>query len=188
MTARKNRRERLRAWCFQHRPYLWYVAAVVGLLVLVLPTVVGGVGLAVLAALAVGVAIAAPAVGTAAVIEGMVAEVLEVTAETSVGGTPVQGRLGANELAMSGFVRDWVWEAKLHFGELKDTTADRICLKRWLGEQMKAGSVRKSDAIHYIPMIVELVFVPGIAEVLAARVAQSGVARLMRSLGGQPAK
>lgn len=189
LTAKKSRGERLKAWLFQHRRALWSVAAVAGPLVLGLPHIVGGVALVVSAATAAGAALGAPAVGTPAVVEGVVAEVLEVTNETTLGDVPLVGRLNANDLALSGFVRDWVWNAKLHFGELKDTSADRICLKRWLGEQMKAsGSVRTCDAVHFIPTIVELVFIPGIAEVLAARVAQSGVARLMRTMGGQAAK
>lgn len=79
----------------------------------------------------------------------------------------------------------WIHKAKLHFGELKDTAADRICAKRWLAEAMKAADMRDVDAVCLIPLVVEMLFVPSVEEVFAHRLRHSRVAGVMKRMAGK---
>lgn len=79
-------------------------------------------------------------------------------------------------------VRDWVVRARLHFGEVKNTPADQLCVKRWLGEQMKAADVRDTDARATIPAIAFLATVPDEGDVFGAAVQDAFVVRGMQAL------
>jgi hypothetical protein len=70
-------------------------------------------------------------------------------------------------------IRTWLEEAICFFGRLEDTPADRQVLRKWLGAQMKAGDVRTKDAVDWIPMVVELYFLPTTGELRAQRIRDS---------------
>lgn len=132
---------------------------------------------AVLAAIAL--AMADPAIGVTDEIEELAANAMGVSEFVTVGGA----RLQCEGAKFTGrVIHDWVCKAKLHFGDLKDTPADRTVVKRWLAEQMKAADMRDKDAIALVPVVTELVWVPLESDVVAARVKRSKVVAAMKML------
>lgn len=103
-----------------------------------------------------------------------------------VAGRRCEDIIGERGLRRAKAVRRWVREAKLEFGELKDREADRIVLKRWLGERMRAADMRTKDAVQLIPLVVETFMLPTKEEVEAAAVGVSAAAGLMRAALERP--
>lgn len=83
-------------------------------------------------------------------------------------------------------VRKWYMECILHFGRLDDTPADRQVLHKWLGGQMKAADVRITDAVSWIPIIVELYYLPTVGELFAGRLKASAAYAVVKA-AAQPA-
>lgn len=114
--------------------------------------------------------------------EGMAAEALGVAECTKVGGVAVNN--DPETQVVTAATRAWVRKVKLHFGEVKDTPAEQICVKRWLAEKMKEADMRDSDARGLIPVVAFLATVPDVDDVAAQCVRNSAVVRNMRVLGG----
>lgn len=119
-------------------------------------------------------------------VEAIVADMLEVGDCTWVGKQCTEDVLEAKDRVLSRGARDWVVRAKLHFGEVKDTPADQLCVKRWLAEQMKAADVRNVDAAGMIPVVAFMCTVPDSNDMLANFMRQSMVVKNARVLGGPP--
>lgn len=117
-------------------------------------------------------------------IEAGVADMVGVGECTTIGSTKAEALLNDDTKKLSKSTVEWVMRAKLHFGELKDSAADRICAKRWLAEEMKKADMRDKDACGLIPVVVEMLFIPTSDDVFAAKVRKSRVATLMRHLAG----
>lgn len=115
------------------------------------------------------------------------AEIVGVGDTTTIGKAKACDKLDVVDKELTQGVLKWLNAAKVHFGELRDTAADRICLKRWLGEKMKAADMRDKDALGLIPVVVELMFVPTIDDALAAQVKRSRVAATMKACCPRPA-
>jgi len=80
--------------------------------------------------------------------------------------------------------RKWVQRVKLHFGQVTMKPADQLCVKRWLGEQMKAEDMRDSDARALVPVVAVLSAVPDADDLRAVAMVQSSVVQAMLALGG----
>jgi hypothetical protein len=116
--------------------------------------------------------------------EAYAASVLGVTEVTTIGGSQAADLLDEDDHRITKAVRKWVRKVKLHFGEVKDTPADQLCVKKWLAEQMKAEDMRDKDARGLIPVVAFLSSVPDSDDVVATFMRQSGVVNIMRILGG----
>lgn len=103
--------------------------------------------------------------------EAYVADIAGVGDVTEVGNATAEAVLDGVDKELTKGARKWLRKAKLHFGDLKDTTADRICLKRWLAEQMKGEDMRDKDACGMIPVVVTAMFIPTLDDVLGAQLA-----------------
>lgn len=121
-------------------------------------------------------------------VESMVADVVGLADCTEVG---VAGRtktadscLDDEAKGLTAAARKWVQRVKLHFGEVKDTPADLLCVKRWLAEQMKAEDMRDKDARGLIPVVAVLATVPDQDDILGNMVRQSAMVSNARFLGG----
>lgn len=99
-----------------------------------------------------------------------------------VNGKPI--RMTPSEWEVPYAVRKWVTRVKLHFGAVTNKPADQLCVKRWLGEQMKAEDMRDTDARRIIPVVALLASVPDAADCLARAVEKSSVVAAMRHLVG----
>lgn len=141
-------------------------------------------GVAVLASAAAALAISRPLQTVSDKMEAYVAEMVGAGDCTTIGGVRADQQLDEEDKALSRAAVDWIQRAKLHFGELRDSAADRICAKRWLAEEMKKADMRNKDACGLIPIVVEMLFVPTTDEVLAAKLRRSRVAGAMRLLAG----
>lgn len=80
-------------------------------------------------------------------------------------------------------VTRWLEECILHFGRLDDTAADRQVLHKWLGGQMKAGDVRNSDAVSWIPIVIKLYYLPTVGELFAKRLEASAAYAVIKAAG-----
>lgn len=100
--------------------------------------------------------------------------------QTLINGRKVQMKAKSWDKAF--VVRKWVVKTKLHFGTITSKPADQLCVKRWLGEQMKAEDMRDTDARAIIPVVALLASVPDAADCLAKAVEQSSVVAGMKSL------
>lgn len=118
------------------------------------------------------------------VVEAMAADVVRIGTETTVDGALLDDALGQPEREVTKATRKWVRKTKLHFGEVKDTPADQLCVKRWLAEQMKAEDVRDKDARALVPIVAFLATVPDQDDILANFLRHSVVVRHARVLGG----
>lgn len=89
-------------------------------------------------------------------------------------------------------VEELVTTARLRFGRLADSAADRLVVERWLGDQLQqmcqkegGGGARKADVIALykcIPYALELFFVPNYHDVSARHMARhSHVVKALRS-------
>lgn len=141
-------------------------------------------GPVVCAATAAALAVSQPLQVVSDDMEAYVAEMVGAGDSTTIGSTRAEDRLDAVDRQLTTAAVEWIQRAKLHFGELRDTAADRICAKRWLAEEMKKADMRNKDACGLIPIVVEMLFVPTIDDVLAAKLRRSRVAGAMRSLAG----
>jgi hypothetical protein len=180
--ATGNKVDRFRNWCFHARRSLRVVA-------------LAGAGVAVAASgtlAAVGL-VAAVGAATASLtkkphdpvpdkVEAYVADMLGVSDSVRFDGKLAEEHLDEVDRGLTQSAVKWVHELKMHFGELKDTSADRIVAKRWLAEQMKAADMRTKDAVALIPTVVELMFLPTLDELLAVMVRRSRVGGLMKAL------
>lgn len=101
---------------------------------------------------------------------------------TRVNGKPI--RMRESEWEVPHAVRKWVTRVKLHFGAVTNKPADQICVKRWLGEQMKAEDMRDTDARRIIPVVAMLASVPDAADCFARAVEKSSVVAALRHLVG----
>lgn len=119
-------------------------------------------------------------------VEACVADMAGVADCTTVGGRSAEEHLSHRNRELSRAAVEWIMRAKLHFGELKDTAADRICAKRWLAEEMKKADMRDKDACGLIPVVVEMLFVPTADDVFASKIKRSRVARTMKLLAETP--
>lgn len=117
-------------------------------------------------------------------VEATVSKVLGLASEVEINGITASELLSDNERDRAKGIRRWVHRAKLHFGEVKDTPADILCVKRWLAEQMKADDVRDKDARRMIPMVAVLCTVPDRDDIAANMVRQSTVVQHARRLAG----
>lgn len=176
---------RFRAFLDQHKPFLLGAVAAGACLGAVLCGT-GGKLVSVAAGTVAGVALcqwAKPPEGlTPDVMEAAVADVVQVADVTTISGQQAEAHLDSEWRELTSAARKWLMKATLHFGEMRDTPADRIVLKRWLAEQMKKEDMRDKDACRLIPTVVELMFVPTIDEVLAHAIRRSRVACAMRVL------
>lgn len=140
------------------------------------------------AAAAAGLAVSRPMLHVTDKMEAYVAEMVGAGDSTTIGGTVAEDLLDDQDRILTRSAVEWIQRARLHFGELRDTAADRICAKRWLAEEMKKADMRDKDACGLIPVVVEMLFVPTIDDVLAARLRRARTAGVMRSLvGSSPA-
>jgi len=114
----------------------------------------------------------------------MVADVVGLADETRVDGEAATGKLDCADREITRSVRRWVRRAKLHFGEVKDSAADQLCVKRWLAEQMKAEDMREKDARGLIPIVAYLASVPDADDITANFIRHSSVVKHARFLGG----
>lgn len=82
-------------------------------------------------------------------------------------------------------VRKWFELCYLQFGRCLDTPAERRIMFRWMAEEMKAQTVRVKDAMAWIPLVVEMMFVPTVDEIYASMVARSGTAVALKAMLSQ---
>lgn len=187
LSANHSPWDRARAWCYRWRRQLTYAIAA-GAAVAVVGS--GGsrvAGVVACATAAVAVSASQPLQAVTDDMEAYVAEMVGAGDCTTIGSRPAEDLLDGVDRQLTASAVEWIRKAKLHFGELKDTAADRICAKRWLAEEMKKADMRDKDACGLIPIVVEMLFVPTIDEVLAAKLRRSRVAGVMRAMVG-PAK
>jgi hypothetical protein len=118
-------------------------------------------------------------------VEQLVALATGMHTATTLDGVVVATDAGDQAKRHARVVGKWLTIAKLHFGEVRDTPADRIAVKRWLAEQMKGADMRDSDAVKYIPMVVELMWTPLIGDIVAARMRDSRVVAALKMLAPQ---
>jgi hypothetical protein len=101
-------------------------------------------------------------------------------------------------VAMNRGVETWFQEAWCRFGTVADTPAERRIIHNWLSEEMgKAqrapvapgndqdaaqGSVRKADRMVWIPIVIEMMFIPTRHQVYASLLAQSKTVRAMKAM------
>lgn len=120
--------------------------------------------------------------------EAAAAKMAGVASEVTVDGVVASGLVRGDAKRISKCVRKWVVLAKLRWGHLADTRADRTCLARWLAEEMvKEGpdqerDMRHKDRFQIVQLAVEMFFVPTAEELLAAAIKKSAVVRGMKSL------
>lgn len=107
----------------------------------------------------------------------------EVEGQVEVDGKVAETSPAADELsAYAKPIREWFVAAWLRFGVLEDTSADRRTVHRWLADEMKAADVRNTDAFGWIPVIVEMMFVPTVGQIYASHIGRSGTAHVLRSM------
>ena len=123
-----------------------------------------------------------PLVRCPEVVEGIVAATLGMDECTTLGGAPVKVDEESREISSA--TRKWVQKVKLHFGEVRDTPAEQICVKKWLAEQMKSEDMRDKDARGLIPTVAFLATVPDDDDAAAVCARNSAIVRNMRVLGG----
>lgn len=189
-----TRLQRLGEWCRQHRWALHggMAAATVSALLVGrgcsgAARTMGVVSCAAASALAEWCCRRAPVLGqTPAMVEQVAAHVLGVDDVTTINGVvaEVEVEKDADLKEISAGLRKWVQKTKLHFGEVRDTPADQLCVKKWLAEQMKEADVRDKDARGMIPMVAFLATVPDSDDAVAANLRYSAVVRNMRIFGG----
>lgn len=98
-------------------------------------------------------------------VEAVVAEALGMGGNVVIGDKKASDMVAAGGAELQGncrFAREWSIRLRLHFGETRDTAADRIVYKRWLAEEMGKADVRYTDQAEYIPLVVELALMPDI--------------------------
>lgn len=117
-------------------------------------------------------------------LEAYVAEMAGAADCTQLGNHSATEWLDDVDKLLTNAAVEWIQRARLHFGELKDTSADRICAKRWLAEKMKEADMRDKDACGLIPIVVEMLFIPSINEILAAKLKKSRVAGALKAMVG----
>lgn len=79
---------------------------------------------------------------------------------------------------------EWHYRARLNFGRLDQTEADKKCLQRWLGDKIHAEhpDMRTKDKVAMIDLILALYWVPRDSEIIAEMAANSGPAVILRSM------
>lgn len=182
-TTGRSRWARFRTWCHQQRHQLTAAAGVAAAVGVVFPPV-----LAVGALFGMGRLLSqqGPILERpCAQMEAYAASVLGVADVTTVSGVLVDKILDDGDRLLTRSVRQWVRKAKLHFGEVKDTRADQLCVKKWLAEQMKEADMRDKEARGLIPVVAFLSTVPDSDDAVANFMRHSGVVSIMRILGGE---
>lgn len=76
-----------------------------------------------------------------------------------------------------GYYSELVAEAKICFDTSSHTEADRLVVRRWLGDKMKEHGVRTKHILQHLDLCVELAFIPSNAELYAQEAASSTTAR-----------
>jgi len=109
-------------------------------------------------------------------VEALVAQVADVHPDVMVNGRHIGV---APDQFRTRTIREWVERAKLRFGGSQDTAADRRVIRMWLADEMKQADMRTSDAVRLIPVVLEMVFLPGAGDIEAASVKQSRTAALL---------
>lgn len=157
----------------------------------VLGTAVASASLPLAAACGLGLALGstgAPDLGTPLLLERQAIHLLDMQGITKVDGSDVVAG-SPEEREMQALVtrpvREWFEQAYLRFGPLTDTQADRRILHLWLADEMKRATVRNKDAMLWIPLVVELMFIPTLESVYASMIARSGTARILKAMGAQ---
>jgi hypothetical protein len=84
------------------------------------------------------------------------------------------------DIKLSAATEKWLHRAILKFGRLQDTPADRRVLRLWLGGEMEKADMRHKDAVSLIPLVVEMMFIPGVEELVAARIRKSVLATMLK--------
>jgi len=166
------------------------VSAVTALMLWVQWVGCGIVGLLLSAALCAAALATRPAAPDTlpAVMEANVAKMAGVASEVTIDGKAASGLVQGEAKRVSKCVRKWVTLAKLRWGYLADTRADRTCLARWLSEEMvKEGpdqekDMRHKDRLQVVALAVEMFFVPTAEELVAGAVRRSAVVRGLKSL------
>jgi len=122
------------------------------------------------------------------VVEANAAKMAGVASEVTVNGVSASTLVTGRAKEMSKIVRKWVVLAKLRWGHLQDTRADRTCLARWLAEEMvkdgpeKEKDLRHKDRLAVVQLAVEMFFVPTAEELLAQAIRRSAVVQGLKSL------
>lgn len=117
-------------------------------------------------------------------VEACVADMVGAGESTTIGGIPAVQLLSEGNRTLTKSAVEWTQRAKLHFGVLQDTTADRICARRWLAEEMKKADMRDRDACGLIPVVVEMLLIPTVDDIFAQKIRHSRVAKAMHALHG----
>lgn len=83
---------------------------------------------------------------------------------------------------------EWVYRARVHFGTLDNTSADRKALERWCGEEIRKEhkDMRYKDVYCVVQMVCATYWLPREEDVVAAGMARSGVAQVMSTLAKPP--
>lgn len=123
---------------------------------------------------------------TSVEMEAVVANATGISKGTTIGGVVARSLLNEDQVTRGKAIRKWTRRARLQFGMLKDTTADRIVLRRWLAEQMKAEDMRDKDACRLIPFVVATFFLPTAEELEAAQWVGTDVAEMLRGAVQSP--
>lgn len=82
---------------------------------------------------------------------------------------------------------EWHLRARLNFGRLDETEADKKCLYRWLGDRLSVEhpDLRTKDKVAITELVVAMYWVPRETEIIAQLCAKSGVATLLRAMAAQ---
>lgn len=83
---------------------------------------------------------------------------------------------------MSKGIRKWLHRAKVKFGSMEDTPADRRVLELWLGDEMKKDDMRDWDIVKMRPLVVEFMFIPGLEDIVAKQVRESMSKKALKRL------
>jgi hypothetical protein len=79
-----------------------------------------------------------------------------------------------------GAMSDIVIEARVHFGAMKATSANKQALRRFILRELPKHDVRKTDKVHVVERVMASVFIPNQDQISSARAIRSSLATIRR--------